>query len=150
MRTIADSIVIGSAKKQAITSSVASRTLATPNRKSGGINSSYNSATQNNLETPAPSEEATLQLADFLKRSVKNAKMMDNSIAKRMKPRHDERSPNLPSDRKRNQTTNFSGQKKLFAQEFYNLAMKKERRDLAGFSLHNHPDGYPHGIFSSN
>jgi len=40
-----------------------------------------------------------------------------------------------------------TGQRKLFAQEFYNLAKKSQRRDLVGFSLHNHPDAYPDAIF---
>ena len=37
---------------------------------------------------------------------------------------------------------------KLFIQEFYNMK-KNKKRDLAGFSLHNHPDSYLDGIFSN-
>lgn len=45
------------------------------------------------------------------------------------------------------ETATKSG-RKLFAQEFYNLGKKSQRRDLAGYSLHHHPDGYLDGIFS--
>ena len=55
---------------------------------------------------------------------------------------------NQSVDQTRSTTTNLVGNKKLFAQEFFNLN-KNKKRDLVGFALHNHPSSQVEGVFSN-